>query len=95
MKRKRRKRKGRREHRKENKFKKLISEKNKQVSHVCGWAEVRHGYMPVGGQEALIVPPCGVQVWPGAVCGVITPCSLVQRDNGQDEEEGGGGGGVK
>lgn len=52
-------------------------------------AEVRHGYMPVVGQEALIVPPRGVQVGPGAVCGVITPSSLVQHGNG-----GSGGGGV-
>lgn len=79
---------------KENKFKKLISETS--VSHVCGWAEVRHGYMPVGRQEALIVPPRGVQVGPGAVGGVITPRSLVQHGDGQDEEEeeerrGGGG----
>ena len=50
-------------------------------------AEVRHGYMPVGRQEALIVPPRGVQVGPGAVGGVITPCSLVQHGDGKDEEE--------
>lgn len=35
--------------------------------------------MPVGGQKALIVPPCGVQVGPGAVGGVITPRSLNQH----------------
>lgn len=56
---------------------------NTGVSHVRGWAEVRHGYMPVGGQEALIVPPRGVQVGPGAVGGVITPRSLVQHGGGQ------------
>ena len=43
--------------------------------------------MPVGGQEALIVSPRGVQVGPGAVGGVITPRSLVQHEDGQDEEE--------
>lgn len=51
--------------------------------------------MPVGRQEALIVPPRGVQVGPGAVGGVITPRSLVQHGDGQGEEEeetrGGGG----
>lgn len=36
-------------------------------------------YMPVGGQKALIVPPCGIQVGPGAVSGVITPRSLNQH----------------
>lgn len=76
------------ENRKENKFKKLISETKKSgVSHVCSWAEVRHGYMPSGRQEALIVPPCGVQVGPGAVGGIITPRSLVQHGDGRDEEE--------
>lgn len=50
--------------------------------------------MPVGRQEALIVPPRGVQVGPGAVSGVITPRSLVQHGDGQDaEEETRGGGG--
>lgn len=60
----------------------------KQVFHtsVVG-AEVRHGYMPVGRQEALIVPPRGVQVGLGAVGGVITPRSLVQHGDGKDEEE--------
>lgn len=60
----------------------------KQVCHtsVVG-AEVRHGYMPVGRQEALIVPPCGIQVGPGAVSGIITPRSLVQHGDGKDEEE--------
>lgn len=51
--------------------------------------------MPVGRQEALIVPPCGVQVGSGAVGGVITPRSLVQHGDEQDEEEeetGRGGG---
>lgn len=43
--------------------------------------------MPVGRQEALIVPPRGIQVGPGAVGGVITPRSLVQHVDGQDEEE--------
>lgn len=43
--------------------------------------------MPVGRQEALIVPPRGVQVGPGAVGGVITPRSLVQHGDGRDEEE--------
>lgn len=45
--------------------------------------------MPSGRQEALIVPPCGVQVGPGAVGGIITPRSLVQHGDGQDEEEEG------
>lgn len=57
--------------------------------HTPAVAEVRHGYMPVAGQEALIVPPRGVQVGPGAVRGVITPSSLVQHGDG-----GSGGGGV-
>lgn len=35
--------------------------------------------MPEGGQRALIVPPCGIQVGPGAVGGVITPHSLNQH----------------
>lgn len=43
--------------------------------------------MPVDRQEALIVPPRGVQVGPGAVGGVITPRSLVQHGDAQDEEE--------
>lgn len=43
--------------------------------------------MPVGRQEALIVPPSGVQVGPGAVGGVITPRSLVQHGDRWDEEE--------
>lgn len=43
--------------------------------------------MPVGGQEALIVPPSGVHVGFGAVGGVITPRGLVQHGDGQDEEE--------
>lgn len=51
--------------------------------------------MPVGRQEALIVPPCGLQVWPGAVCGVITPRSLVQHVNGQDDTMTAGKGGIK
>lgn len=42
--------------------------------------------MPVGGQEALIVAPRGVQVGPGTVSGVITPRSLV-HGGAQDEEE--------
>lgn len=41
--------------------------------------------MPVGRQEALIVPPRGIQVGPGAVSGVITPRSLVQHGDGWDE----------
>lgn len=65
--------------------------------HTPAVAEVRHGYMPVVGQEALIVPPRGVQVGPGAVCGVITPSSLVQHEDGgsggagQGRGVGGGG----
>lgn len=55
---------------------------NKQVVDTPAVAEVRHGYMPVLGQEALIVPPRGVQVGPGAVRGVITPSSLVQHGDG-------------
>lgn len=72
----------------EKEVKELISEnRNTGVSHVCGRPVVRHGYMPVGGQEALIVPPRGVQVGPGAVGGVITPRGLVQHGILQDEEE--------
>ena len=43
--------------------------------------------MPVRRQEALIVPPRGVQVGPGAVGGVITPRSLVQHGDEEEEEE--------
>lgn len=43
--------------------------------------------MPVGRQEALIVPPRGIQVGPGAVGGVITPRSLGQHEDRQDDEE--------
>lgn len=46
--------------------------------------------MPSGRREALIVPPRGVQVRPGAVGGIITPRSLVQHGDGQDEEMGWG-----
>lgn len=49
--------------------------------------------MPVGRQEALIVPPRGVQVGPGAVGGIITPRSLLQHGDGQDEEGVDGKGG--
>lgn len=74
--------------RKKTNEKKLISETKKHgVSHVCCWAEVRPGYMPVGRQEALIVPPRGIQVGPGAVGGVITPRSLVQHEDRQDDAE--------
>lgn len=61
--------------------------KIKNVSQVSGLVEVRHGYMPVEWQEALIVLPCGIQVGPYAVGGVITPRSLVKHSDEQDEEE--------
>ena len=61
--------------------------KTQKTGVVCGWSEDRHGYMPVGRQEALIVPPSGVQVGPCAVGGVITPRSLVQHGDGQHEED--------
>lgn len=66
------------EGRKENKFEELISETKTGCVTLLGLVG-RHRYMPAGRQEALIVSPGGVQVWPGTVCGVITPCSLVQH----------------